>query len=146
MSKRRIKHNIAPDFLYEGPIARRTRRHGSNFNSQGLIRRMVTRSNPIEENDTTEENREPQQDEIPGRENVEQDRQVENTGQNQEINQNESLTASREESLDDLLSKIYRMKESPAAYSAAVQNFIDKNYSLSLHKQRRKRFRYDLIT
>lgn len=43
--------------------------------------------------------------------------------------------------LDNLLSEIYKSKESPAAYSAAVKKYIDTNYSLSLHKQRRKRFR-----
>ena len=43
--------------------------------------------------------------------------------------------------LDNLLSEIYKSKESPVAYSAAVKKYIDTNYSLSLHKQRRKRFR-----
>ena len=45
-----------------------------------------------------------------------------------------------QENLDNLLSKIYRYKDSPAAYSAAIQKYIDSNYSLSLHKQRRKKF------
>ena len=43
--------------------------------------------------------------------------------------------------LDTLLGNIYTFKNSPAAYSAAVQKYIDTNYSLSLHKQRRKKFR-----
>jgi len=46
------------------------------------------------------------------------------------------------DNLDSLLTKIYKYKSSPAAYSAAVQNYIDRNYSLSLHKQRRKKFKY----
>jgi hypothetical protein len=46
-----------------------------------------------------------------------------------------------EENIDYFLNKIYKLKSSPAAYSAAIQKYIDKNYSLSLHKQRRKRFR-----
>jgi len=51
-----------------------------------------------------------------------------------------SQTRTHPESLDELLTKIYKYKDSPAAYSAAVQRYIDSNYSLSLHKQRRKRF------
>lgn len=47
----------------------------------------------------------------------------------------------KEEDLDVLLNKIYKYKESPAAYSASVQKYIDQNYSLSIHKQRRKKFK-----
>lgn len=50
------------------------------------------------------------------------------------------LPQQNQESLDNLLSKIYRYKESPAAYSSAIQKYINTNYSLSLHKQKRKRF------
>ena len=46
-----------------------------------------------------------------------------------------------EESLDDLLSKIYRYKESPTAYSSALKNFIDSTYSLSVHKKIKRKFR-----
>lgn len=45
------------------------------------------------------------------------------------------------ESLDSILDKLYTFKENPSAYSAHLQKYIDKNYSLSLHKQRRKKFR-----
>ena len=44
------------------------------------------------------------------------------------------------ENLDSLLDKLYKFKENPSAYSAQIQKYIDQNYSLSLHKQRRKKF------
>ena len=43
--------------------------------------------------------------------------------------------------LQELLNEIYKYKNNPASYSASLQKFIDKNYSLSLHKQRRKKFK-----
>ena len=46
-----------------------------------------------------------------------------------------------EESLDDLLSKIYRYRESPTAYSSALKKFIDSTYSLSVHKKIKRKFR-----
>ena len=45
------------------------------------------------------------------------------------------------ENLDYFLDQIYKLKNSPTAYAAAVQKYIDKNYSLSIHKQRTKKFR-----
>ena len=57
------------------------------------------------------------------------------------LQQNHRSTQTQVESLDNLLSKLYKYKESPAAYSASVQKYIDSNYSLSLHKQKRKKFR-----
>ena len=45
------------------------------------------------------------------------------------------------ETLDQILDRLYTFKENPSAYSAHLQKYIDRNYSLSLHKQRRKKFR-----
>lgn len=45
-----------------------------------------------------------------------------------------------EENLDSILDKLYKFKENPSAYSAQIQKYIDRNYSISLHKQRRKKF------
>ena len=161
MPKRRIKHNIAPDFLYEGPITRRSRRNpGPGLGSLRNGRRMGTRSNPIEESEQAADHQpanqelEQKADHQPA--NQEPEQQAEHLPVNQEPElppeqhderyeenrrqiQDRGLT--QDETLDDLLSRIYKKKDSPAAYSAALQQFIDRNYSLSLHKQRRKRFR-----
>ena len=148
MPKRRIKHNIAPDFLYEGPITRRSRRNpGPGLGSRRNGRRMGTRSNPIEEPEPAADhqpaNQEPEQEaERPSASQEPEQPPEPNPEQNEELGrENQDRSPNQNETLDDLLSRIYKMKESPAAYSAAIQQYIDRNYSLSLHKQRRKRFR-----
>ena len=157
MPKRRIKHNLAPDFLYEGPITRRSRRNpGPGLGSRRNGRRMGTRSNPIEEPEPAADhqpaNRESEQEAERSPANQEPERPPANQEleqppepdpeQNEELGrENQDRSPNQNETLDDLLSRIYKMKESPTAYSAAIQQYIDRNYSLSLHKQRRKRFR-----
>lgn len=151
MSKRKIKPKRNPDFVYENPIVRRKTK--KNDESKLTPIRKAT-ENP--ENLITKSGRSlspsPQLTTVPEALNPQSTltsplNPIPIPSPNHPIPPNPSDTALYPEvptpnnNLDELLSKIYKSKNSPAAYSAAVQKYIDKNYSLSLHKQRRKKFR-----
>jgi len=160
MRKRQIRHRRDPEFLYTVPTVRR--------NTAENARDVATQQEPtetLEETPPTNSTLSPAHSPLPQlnpAQTPQPDLQPPTPPNSPEIQEDlpqptnvlpeESIThpvpTQNEQSnknLDDLLNQIYTYKESPAAYSAAVQKFVDKNYSLSLHKQRRKKFRYGIL-
>ena len=157
---RRIKPRKIPGFEYEGVPAIRRNRHRAESESENAgdrtprnDRQEIPREDREDQREQSPQNQnqpvlnlaENERDEAEKRDKKKAERKPErNRAPHQELEDpNTNLSPANQnqtESLDDLLDKIYKYKKSPAAFSAAVQKYIDSNYSLSIHKQRRKKF------
>ena len=145
MSKRRIKPKIIPGFVYESPKIHRNAEKKTKHNeivqerTSNLNTSQETHLQPELEPNLSQSTVQPSPEANPETQNVRA--QEPRTRITESTSDTARPQPNQNDNLDDLLSKIYKHKDSPVAYSAAVQKFIDRNYSLSLHKQRRKRFR-----
>ena len=128
LPNRRIKRRVIPGFVYTGPEIRR------NSNTEDLPQRFEESEAPQE----TEIEHPPPQNESTDSQDQNNEPKISDKEKSETVN---TEVKESEENLDSLLDKIYRYKHSPTAYSAALKTYIDKNYSLSLHKQVRRKFR-----
>ena len=151
MSKRRIRPRRDPGFHYTGPAIRRNRVRHQSVHQPGErpeeVEPIPTLNTPSRVDQPAQQPLNPSPIPSPTQDPAPSPpppaSPIRDTEQDQSVDLRElaSHHPPSPSSLDDLLHQIYTHKESPAAYSAAIQNYIDKNYSLSIHKQRRKKFR-----
>jgi len=150
MSKRKIKPRILQGFDYQGPKIRRNRPEKDEelkLAKKKSVHQSEEKNPDLDQDPDQNQEADLQQENPPTQSppNSPQETDPQNSPQNDPLPQQNSKTTAHyqnqtEEPIDQLLSKLYKFKKSPAAYSGALQKFIDKNYSLSLHKQRRKKF------
>jgi len=161
MSKRRIKPKIVPGFEYEGPKIRRIVPSLTDPVEKGGESSPVT--NHVVENGQDPDQGQNQDQVLPKLQKtinnqsllnhqsqsndhpvVHPKKQIAPSSLQSSPQQNSdtvpSVPTPKNNSIDGLLSELYTHKKNPSAYTAAVKKYIDNNYSLSIHKQRRKKF------
>ena len=132
LGKRKIKPRRLQGFVYNAPIARRKKQDDPQKDQE----KPKTQEAPTEESP-------PQSPTVTQQRSATPDPQPSPNLIPDPLSSDTipTPTPNQKNNLDELLENIYRYKKSPVAYSSAIKKYIDQNYSLSLHKQRRKKFR-----